>query len=173
MSLRKLAAVSSAIAALVAGPVLAGNASATTIGSQQAAYAQQAHDAGLTNSQAAQLQRKVDAALARQADSRQIGANKLAIPGGTLTLAAPGKFSAAIACSNGHLCIQDGQGSTWDYYYCGYYDFYGIGDGVFNNNQTSGTRARFYNSNGSERWSNVAKATGTASWTPVYHIRPC
>ncbi|MFI0240494.1 hypothetical protein [Streptomyces sp. NPDC016845] len=49
----------------------------------------------------------------------------------------------------------------------------GIGDGEFNNNQTSGTRARFYNSNGTERWSNVAKDTGTASWTPVYHIRPC
>ncbi|MFF8592770.1 hypothetical protein ACF061_15215 [Streptomyces sp. NPDC015220] len=38
---------------------------------------------------------------------------------------------------------------------------------------TSGTVAKFHNSNGSLRWTNTAKDTGTASWTPVYQIRPC
>lgn len=96
----------------------------------------------------------------------------LAVAGRTETrdLASP---DTALACNHGHLCIVDGRGYNYDYYRCGYYDFNGVGDGTFNNNQTSGTRARFYNQNGSERLSNVAKDTGTASWTPVFHIRPC
>ncbi|MGW2897459.1 hypothetical protein ACWDAO_23335 [Streptomyces sp. NPDC001212] len=121
------------------------------------------------------LQQKIDRYLEKHSEARQVGVNKVQIPGGTLTVADPGTtFSAAaISCSSGWLCIQDGYGDRYDYYYCGYYDFWGIGDGVFNNNQTSGTVARFYNQNGSLRWTNTAKATGTASWTPVYHIRPC
>ncbi|WP_327411908.1 hypothetical protein [Streptomyces sp. NBC_01233] len=104
--------------------------------------------------------------------SGQVHGVVLAVAGRTETrdLASP---DTALACNHGHLCIVDGRGYNYDYYRCGYYDFNGVGDGTFNNNQTSGTRARFYNQNGSERLSNVAKDTGTASWTPVFHIRPC
>ncbi|WP_121014428.1 hypothetical protein [Streptomyces sp. 3211.6] len=177
MSPRRILAMMTATAALVAGPVLSAHASA----SPQSAFSEQARAAGLTAAQAAGLQRRADAILASDPRARQISANKLAIAGGELVLKAPGQTETrdlaapgqALACASGHLCIRDGQGSNYDYYYCGYYDFNGIGDGTFNNNQSTGTRARFYNQNGSERWSNVAKDTGTASWTPVYHIRPC
>ncbi|MFD9412385.1 hypothetical protein ACFWBN_36005 [Streptomyces sp. NPDC059989] len=186
MSPRKILTMMTATAALIAGSVLTTQASAAPQSPQSASasastYKQQAIGAGLTGPQATELQRKVDEVLAKDSKARQVSANKLMISGGSLTLAAPGQRQArdlaapdaALACDNGHLCITDGRGSYYDYYYCGYYDFWGIGDGTFNNNQTWGTRARFYNENGSERWSNVAKATGTASWTPVYHIRPC
>ncbi|MET9606299.1 hypothetical protein ABZZ17_14675 [Streptomyces sp. NPDC006512] len=193
MSPRKILAMMTATAALIAGPVLTAHASASTSApdsvtatdtasaSARSVYAAQARGAGLTAPQAARLQQQVDAVLAKDPAARQVSANRLTTAGGTLTLAAPGRPEArdlaapdtALACGNGHLCITDGRGDTYDFYRCGYYDFWGIGDGTFNNNQTPGTRARFYNENGSERWSNVAKDTGTASWTPVYHIRPC
>ncbi|MFK0174049.1 hypothetical protein ACIQU5_35300 [Streptomyces sp. NPDC090306] len=156
-SRRVLATLASA-AILAASPVLAGAATAAS------------GPAGT-----ALLQQQVNGYVAAHPGTHQISANKVAIPGGSVTLAAPGnsEASAALACANGHLCIQDGTGDVYDYYYCGYYSFDGIGDGTFNNNQTSGTTARFYNSNGSLRWYNTAKDTGTASWTPVYYIRPC
>ena len=150
-----LAAVA-AVAALVASPALAGAASASAPAANR-------------------LQQKVDGYLAAHPGTRQISANRIAIPGGSLTFAAPGSDAAspALSCGSGHLCIKDGTGETYDYYYCGYYSFDGVGDGTFNNNQTSGTVAKFYNSDGSLRWTDTAKDTGTASWTPVYYIRPC
>ncbi|MEU2249380.1 hypothetical protein [Streptomyces sp. NPDC019224] len=182
VSFRRSAGLMAAAAALIAGPTLSAHATTTPAApSAQQTYAAQARAAGLTDQQAGQLQRQVDAALAQDPRARQTSANTLAIPGGTVTLPAPGQAETrnlaspgtALACANGHLCITDGRGTNYDYYRCGYYDFNGVGDGTFNNNQTSGTRARFYNSDGSERWSHVAKGTGTASWTPVFHIRPC
>lgn len=181
MSARKTLAITAATAALLAGSVLSAHASTATPTSQQSAYNAQARTAGLTDRQAAQLQRQVDAVLAQDPQARQVSANKLTTAGGSVVLAVPGRTETrdlaapdtALACGNGHLCIVDGRGYNYDYYRCGYYDFDGIGDGTFNNNQTPGTRARFYNDNGSERWSNVAKDTGTANWTPVFHIRPC
>ncbi|WP_256333048.1 hypothetical protein [Streptomyces sp. 2131.1] len=181
VTFRRSAGLLAAAAALIAGPSLSAHAMAPAAPTAQQTYAQQARSAGLTDQQAGQLQRQVDAALARDPEARQTSANTLAVPGGTVTLPAPGQTetrrltspATALACGNGHLCITDGRGVNYDYYRCGYYDFNGIGDGTFNNNQTSGTRARFYNSDGSERWSHVAKGSGTASWTPVFHIRPC
>ncbi|GAA3378384.1 hypothetical protein [Streptomyces racemochromogenes] len=175
MSPRKILATMTATAALMAGPVLTAEASTTT------AFSQQTRAAGLTAAQTAGLQQQVDALLASDPSARQVSANKLSTAGGSVVLRAPGQTETrdlaspdtALACGNGHLCITDGNGNNYDYYRCGYYDFNGVGNGTFNNNQTSGTRARFYNSDGSERWSNVAKDTGTASWTPVFHIRPC
>ncbi|MFE9221252.1 hypothetical protein ACFYN3_33590 [Streptomyces lavendulae] len=181
MSARKTLAIMTATAALIAGPVLSAHASTATPTDQQTAYAAQARTAGLSDRQAGELQRRVDAETARDPQARQISANRLTTAGGTVTVAVPGRAETrdlaspetALACNNGHLCIVDGRGYSYDYYQCGYFSFDGVGNGTFNNNQTSGTRARFYNSDGSERWSNVAKSTGTASWTPVFYIRPC
>lgn len=178
---RRSAGLLAAAAALIAGPALSAHAMTPTAPGGQQPYAAQARAAGLTDQQAGELQRQVDAVRAQEPQARQTSANTLDIPGGTVTLPAPGQSETrglpspgtALACGNGHLCITDGRGVNYDYYRCGYYDFNGVGDGTFNNNQTSGTRARFYNSDGSERWSHVAKGTGTASWTPVFHIRPC
>jgi hypothetical protein len=157
---RKLLTTMIAVAALVAGPVMSGGASAAP------------GSAG----DAARVQQKVDSYLAKHPTWRQVSPNKILMDGGSLTVAASttsGATAALLACGNGHLCIQDGYGTLFDYYYCGYYDFYGAGDGTFNNNQYSGTTARFYNFDGTERWYNTAKDSGTASWTPVWHIRPC
>ncbi|OKJ68643.1 hypothetical protein [Streptomyces sp. CB02460] len=181
VSFRRTAGLMAAAAALIAGPTLSAHAMTPAAPGGQRTYAAQARAAGLTERQAGALQRQVDAVRAQEPRARQTSANTLDIPGGTVTLPAPGQSETrrlaspgtALACGNGHLCITDGRGVNYDYYRCGYYDFNGIGDGTFNNNQTSGTRARFYNSDGSERWSHVAKGTGTASWTPVFHIRPC
>ncbi|MFE7599509.1 hypothetical protein [Streptomyces sp. NPDC057494] len=192
MSARKTLAIMTAAAALIAGPVLSAHATTAPAGQQtayattapavqQSTYGGQTRAAGLSERQTAELQRQVDSFLAEDPQARQISANRLATAGGTVTLAVPGRSETrdlaspetALACGDGHLCITDGRGRNYDFYRCGYYDFDGIGDGTFNNNQTPGTRARFYNSDGSERWSNVAKSTGTASWTPVFHIRPC
>ncbi|WP_426361943.1 hypothetical protein [Streptomyces sp. E-08] len=180
MPARKTLAIMTAAAALIAGPVLSAHATTAPAG-QRAVYAGQARAAGLSEGQTAELRRQVDSFLAQDPQARQISANRIATAGGTVTLAVPGRSETrdlaspetALACGDGHLCITDGRGRNYDFYRCGYYDFDGIGDGTFNNNQTPGTRARFYNSDGSERWSNVAKSTGTASWTPVFHIRPC
>jgi hypothetical protein len=150
-----------ATVALVAGQLFMGSASAAP---------------AMTDAQTAQLQTRVAAYTATHPAAHRISANTLAIPGGTVTLAVPGSTThsdLAISCGSGHLCIRDGYNDYYDYYYCGYYQFTGLGDGVFNNNQTSGTVAKFYNSDGSLRWTNTAKDTGTASWTPVYYIRPC
>ncbi|MYV40510.1 hypothetical protein GT030_16950 [Streptomyces sp. SID1328] len=148
MSVRKVAGVMVAAAALAGSQLLAGSASA-----------------------AGGVQGRIDSYLAAHPGERQLAADKATMPGGTVTFAVPG--TSAISCSAGHLCIQDGNGKRYDYYYCGYYDFYGIGDGYFNNSQSTGTVARFYNENGTERWSSRAPQSGTASWTPVWHIRPC
>ncbi|GAA2819583.1 hypothetical protein [Streptomyces showdoensis] len=179
--LRRSAGLLAAAAALIAGPALSAHAAPPIAPNDQQTYSEQVRAAGLTDRQAAQLRERVAAVVARNPQARQTSANTLAVPGGTVTVPAPGQAeardlaapNAPRACNDGHLCITDGRGVNYDYYRCGYYDFDGIGDGTFNNNQTPGTRARFYNSDGSERWSHVAKGTGTASWTPVYHIRPC
>ncbi|MEU5366553.1 hypothetical protein ABZ354_24275 [Streptomyces sp. NPDC005925] len=180
MSARKVLAMTAAVAALIVGPALSGSASAEPTATQSE-YTRQSLEAGLTGTQAASLQQQVDEYLATHPDARQVSANRLTTEGGSVTLPAPGQSPArdlaspetALACAGGHLCIVDGRGRNYDYYYCGSYGFDGVGDGTFNNNQTTGTVARFYNSDGSLRWSNRAKASGTASWTPVFSIRPC
>ncbi len=172
--------MAAAAAALVVGPALSGSASAEPAAAQSA-YARQARAAGLTGAQAAELQQQVDRYLTTHPDARQVSANRLTTEGGAVTIPAPGESrvrdlaspEAAVACGEGHLCIVDGRGRHYDYYRCGRYSFDGIGDGTFNNNQTTGTVARFYNSDGSLRWSNRAKDTGTASWTPVFFVQPC
>ncbi|MGW6691750.1 hypothetical protein [Streptomyces sp. NPDC054961] len=179
MYVRKLFAVVAATAALLGGISLGGSASAAA---QPSAYGRQARAAGLTGAQAGRLQNEVDAYLADHAGTRQMSANRLATEFGTVTLAAPGQTEArdlaapgvALACGNGHLCITDGRGTAYDYYYCGLYGFGGSGIGSFNNNQTWGTTAWFYNSDGSVRFYHTAKgSSGGVDWTPVYSIRPC
>ncbi|MDH6229024.1 MULTISPECIES: hypothetical protein [Streptomyces] len=160
MKLRQSLVATLTAVLLAAGYLLTGSASASA--GPQAAQ---------------QLQNRVDAYIEKHPEAQQISADTLKIPGGTVTLAAPGtdrtNSPTAISCSNYYLCIQDGYGDRYNYYTCGLYSFSGLGDGVFNNNQSSGTVARFYNSDRSLRWTNTAKDTGTASWTPVYYIRPC
>lgn len=109
------------------------------------------------------------------ASAALVGGMALATTASAAGQSAEGGQSATAAprCAKGHLCIVDGRGKRYDYYKCGTYNFYGIGDGTFNNNQTRGTTARFYARNGKLLWENRAKDTGTASWTKVWKVRPC
>ncbi|MDQ0994531.1 hypothetical protein [Streptomyces sp. V3I7] len=181
MKLWKKTATAVAMVGVIAGLAVTGSGPASAE-AQRAAYTRQALGAGLTRTQADRLQRSVDAYRAGNLDARQVSANKLTIPGGSLTLPAPGQKTArdlaaatsAPSCSSGHLCIVDGRGYRYDYYYCGEaYPFDGIGAGTFNNNQTWFTKAKFLNSNLTTRWTNTAKDTGTADWTPVYYVIAC
>ena len=161
MSPRKAVTLAAAVAALVLGQAATASASAAPATS--------------TASSAPRVQHMLDTYLAQHPEAHRTGTDTLSIPGGTLTVAPQGTKSGtrAISCADKHLCIQDGRGYRYDYYRCGTYSFNGIGDGVFNNNQTPGTVARFYNSDRTLRWTNRAKSTGTASWTPVFYVQPC
>ncbi|MEV7423229.1 hypothetical protein [Streptomyces sp. NPDC091212] len=178
------------IGVFAAGALAAGVPVAPTAGAQAApdevrtTFAAQTYRAGLTPAQAGELQAEVDGYLAREEGSRQISANRIAVPGGELTVAAPGQGFAhdlaspaarsalPAACGYGHLCLYRG-GDVLDFFRCGTYNMPWTGDGTFNNNQTSGTVARFLNSNRTERWSSRAPQTGTATWTQVYYVVPC
>ncbi|MEV7090001.1 hypothetical protein AB0O07_29650 [Streptomyces sp. NPDC093085] len=182
------------VGAVAAGALTAGtlSASATTAPAGAEAvpdqprqsYAAQLDRAGLTPGQGAALQGRVDGYLSRLAGGRQVSANRIEMPGGEITVGAPGQRSARdlalppvsgalpAACRSGHLCLYRGSDSL-DYYRCGTYNLTWTGDGTFNNNQTRGTRARFLNFDKVERWSSAAPETGTATWTPVYYVVPC
>lgn len=163
MSFLKKMALSVAGLGLVAGGVAAS-------GAAQAAPDQSAKGSDTV------LQGKVDRVVRLTPGAKQVAANKVSFPGGMITVNAkdtPVTEAQIQSCGSGHLCLYS-PGGNYDFYYCGYYSTPRLwGDGTFNNNQTWNTRARFYNSNGSERWSHVAKGTGTASWSPVYYVRPC
>ena len=107
-----------AVGALVTSPIAASAASAAPAPDQQAVH----------------LQQKVANYLAKHPDWRQVSPNKMTIPGGTMTVAAPGdqaNVGYPWGCANGHLCIIDGYGNYFDYFYCGFYSFPGAGDGTF------------------------------------------
>ncbi|MFJ2114325.1 hypothetical protein ACIOEX_20940 [Streptomyces sp. NPDC087850] len=179
-----------AVGAVAAG-VLAVGAMAAPAGAQAApeearqTYAAQTLRAGLTADQAGELQGRVDRYLARLEGGEQVSANRIALPGGDLTVAAPGQPSARdlaspaasgrlpAACARGYLCLTRG-GDRMDLYRCGTYSMPWTGDGTFENNQSSGTRARFLNSDRSVRYiTDPAYSQGTVTWTPIYYVVPC
>ncbi|MET7619124.1 hypothetical protein [Streptomyces sp. NPDC005408] len=174
-----------AVVALLAATLvgLTGAASAATAPSDQSVFSAQAEKAGLTSAQAKQLQAKVDSYLAKTGGT-QVSANKISFKGGEVLVGAAGqqrpsdlarpaaKSAADIICYYGELCLT--RGADWmKLYRCGTYTMPWAGDGYFVNNQTTGTVARFLNSNKTERWSSRAYEQGTATWTPVYYVVPC
>ncbi|PVE13074.1 hypothetical protein [Streptomyces scopuliridis] len=178
------------VGVLAAGTLAAGLMTAPTAGAQtprddsRQAFTAQTQRAGLTPAQAGELQDRVDGYLAEEPGSRQVSANRIAIEGGDLVVAAPGQRyardlagpgvsgRAPAACAYGHLCLYK-PGDSRDYYRCGTYSLPWVGDGTFNNNQTRGTTAKFLNSDRSVRWTSRAPQTGTATWTQVYYVVPC
>lgn len=162
------AAIIAAMALTLGLAMMAGTASAATVAHHATTHSRPT----LKGDEAARLQRKAHAYLAAHPGARQA---TIEIPGGQVTVPAPGHKTASplLSCSYGHLCIVDGLGYRYDYYRCGRYSFDGVEDGTFNNNQTPGTVAKFYNLDGSLRWTSTAPHQGTASWTPVYKVSPC
>jgi hypothetical protein len=104
--------------------------------------------------------------------SPQVSANTTLIPRETQTITAPG-VHPNIPCPYEWLCIRDGRGKVYLYTECREVPFDGLGVGQYNNNQTPGTRALFYNQNHTQRWWSVAPGQGTMDWTPIWWVKPC
>ncbi|WEO95770.1 hypothetical protein A6P39_017985 [Streptomyces sp. FXJ1.172] len=120
------------------------------------------------------VQQVADHVLAGHPKPLSSSAGQVRYDGLTLTKAPRGKAAAKdLDCAYGHLCMLV-DGTKFDFYKCQTWTVQNwTGDGPFTNNQTPGTVARFYNQDGSVRWTSTAYEAGTASWDPVYSLRPC
>lgn len=126
--------------------------------SAESAYAAQAGAAGLSARQAAQLQDRVDARLANlEVPAEQVGYNEIRTKDGSasIRLSSPA-VAADSSCSSGYLCLWSGDfwdGDKLSFYKCDFRDLgdYGFNDRLtsYKNNQSSGTRSKFYNWQGS------------------------
>ncbi|WP_051722334.1 hypothetical protein [Streptomyces albus] len=83
-------------------------------------------------------------------------------------------------CSYGRLCTRvwdpvAGKWKVFDLYVCRTYSLsYWNGYGGYVNNQTTGTKAYFYNSSGGVIKTSTALNTSTSyNWTPVWKIKNC
>lgn len=175
MKISKLAATLFATTALLAGSTAAASAAAQP----QPDFRAEALASGLTGAEATKLQQKIDAVLDGQPGGRQVSATKVEYDGLNVTVdprykaAADADSKANLACRYGHLCI-DVRGTNFDFYKCQTWTVSNwYGDGTFENNQTRGTVAKFYNKDGSVRWTSTAYQKGTATWDPIYSLRPC
>ncbi|MGW4064865.1 hypothetical protein ACWEGE_41720 [Amycolatopsis sp. NPDC004747] len=122
------------------------------------------------------LQHRVDEYLASIPGSRQVAANRIAIPGGELTL------GAKRGCSREWLCLwkYDNGFDSVSYFVCGTYPLRNwIGWGGLENNQTTGTVARFENRAQETLFTSTAYEFRDTPrfdgvyWTPVWYVTPC
>lgn len=120
------------------------------------------------------LQQTADQVLAGHPKARHVSADRIEYDGLNVTAAPKGKVTAQdLACGYGHLCMVV-NGTKFDFYKCQTWTVQNwTGNGPFTNNQTPGTVARFYNQDGSVRWTSTAYQAGTATWDPIYSLRPC
>ncbi|MDQ0599498.1 hypothetical protein QF037_003843 [Streptomyces canus] len=163
MNIVKPAALLVAATALLAGSTVAATAATGPTGGY--------HPDG---TRVTSLQQTADEVLGKEQKVLSVSADKIAYDGLDVTKAPKGAFSAQdLACGYGHLCMVV-KGTKFDFYKCQTWTVSNwTGDGPFTNNQTPGTVARFYNKDGSERWSSTAYQAGTATWDPIYSLRPC
>ncbi|MEU6250204.1 hypothetical protein [Glycomyces sp. NPDC047010] len=133
---------------------------------------------GLTADQAAELQKRVDDVLASIPGGTQVSPTEIAYDGLDVTVdpfASESDYSAAaISCPANYFCINSPT-TNYRFYECKTWTLTNwIGTWPYNNNQTTGTVARAYASNGSTVvWSNTAKSSGNAYVTPWWYFRPC
>jgi hypothetical protein len=155
---------------------LVGPAEAATPANPAARFTAQAEAAGLSTAQAHSLQSRVEQYL-RTVGGTQVSANKIDLNGtGELVLAAPGL--AAATCYYGDMCVWSGQNFTGDFlakYICSRFYIPWTSTGSWRNNQTTGTRARFYDGNGSLWYTTPGAPVYDTSyyWGWVYSIIPC
>ncbi|KPI04332.1 hypothetical protein OK074_4649 [Actinobacteria bacterium OK074] len=157
MHIARPAALLLAATALLAGSTAAATAAATPDGTRVTSL-QQAADQVLTGNQ----------------KPLKVTSDKVSYDGLNVTAAPTGKVTAQdLACGYGHLCMVV-NGTKFDFYKCQTWTVSNwTGNGPFTNNQTPGTVARFYNQDGSVRWTSTAYQAGTATWDPIYSLRPC
>ncbi|MEV5362743.1 hypothetical protein AB0L12_08190 [Streptomyces cellulosae] len=120
------------------------------------------------------LQQTAERVLGDDAKPVRVTADAVRYDGLTVTEAPKGKANTkALSCGYGHLCMIV-NGTKFDFYKCQTWELSNwTGDGPFTNNQTPGTVARFYNKDGSVRWTSTAYESGTATWDPIWSLRPC
>ncbi|MFI9585630.1 peptidase inhibitor family I36 protein [Streptomyces sp. NPDC052236] len=194
MALRKLTtswfAVMALIAAAVIGLTGTASASAATTGTDQD-FAAQARQAGLTGTQAKELQTRVTGYLT-SVGGKQVSANKIALAGkGEIVVAVPGERHARdltstaakpgtkAACPYENFCMWTGTnftGTQFNLWKCQTYDLANWNDpGSWSNNQTPGTRARFLDRNYNTIYTTppAYANSGYYDWAPVWHVVPC
>ncbi|MDN3271004.1 hypothetical protein [Streptomyces sp. MA15] len=120
------------------------------------------------------LRKAAERVVGTDAKPREVTADAVRYDGLTVTAAPRGEASTkALSCGYGHLCMVV-NGTKFDFYTCRTWKLSNwTGDGPFTNNQTPGTVARFYNKDGSVRWTSTAYESGTATWDPIWYLRPC
>ncbi|CAL9483824.1 hypothetical protein [Streptomyces sp. enrichment culture] len=119
------------------------------------------------------LQQKADQVLADAPQPLRVTADAVEYRGLTVTEAPATKGAQDLACGYGHLCMVV-NGTKFDFYKCQTWNLTNwTGDGPFTNNQTPGTVAKFFNRDGSVRWTSTAYEAGTATWDPIWSLRPC
>jgi hypothetical protein len=83
----------------------------------------------------------------------------------------------AHGCPYYYFCAFSGRnftGTKIQMYYCQFYTMPFSGTGSWVNNQTPGTRAKFYDAYYNLKATTAgAYSTGTYNWTPIYHVKPC
>ncbi|MEU3900442.1 MULTISPECIES: hypothetical protein [unclassified Streptomyces] len=119
------------------------------------------------------LQQAADEVLADNPKPLHVTADAVKYEGLTVTEAPRTKGAQDLACGYGHLCMIV-KGTKFDFYKCQTWNLTNwTGDGPFTNNQTPGTVAKFFNKDGSVRWTSTAYQAGTATWDPIWSLRPC
>ncbi|MFD9357253.1 hypothetical protein [Streptomyces sp. NPDC060031] len=180
-----LTALVMALLALMAAPGAAGAADGA-----RADFAVQAASAGLNATQARSLQKRVDGYLA-STKGTQIGANKIALPGGELLLALPGEQkardldAAAVpgdtveGCRYSYVCAykyEDFTGDRFDMFTCNHlFRITWNTTGSWINNQRSTLYATFYDRNTVPQWSSPGGLSydAAADWRWVWYVSPC
>lgn len=180
-------------AALVAVIALAFSASPALAGTMHTAtpYAAQARRAGLTTPQAAALQKKVDGYLTHLG-GKQVAPNVIDLGGkGSVFVALPGEAHPR-DLANGALYDPCAGGGADPYYFCAYsgidwtgtsiamytcksYTIPYAGNGSWDNNQSTGTKARMYNPSGTLIYTTLGARSydDVGNWTPVHTVRNC
>ncbi|MEU8970958.1 hypothetical protein AB0D11_17025 [Streptomyces monashensis] len=145
-------------------------ATALVAGSTVAAVADSTPDGTRVTS----VQQVADHVLAGHPKVLSSSAGQVRYDGLTVTKAPQGKLAAKdLNCAYGHLCMTV-NGTNFDFYKCQTWTVSNwTGNGPFINNQTPGTVAKFFNQDGSVRWTSTAYESGTATWDPIYSLRPC
>jgi hypothetical protein len=182
-----------ALTAVAAAAVLFGTATpASAAPATGTPFARQAAAAHLSPAQTRAVQAKVDGYLAK-VGGRQVALNEIAFDGGRLRVTLPGEAQprdfatgtgqrTANPCSsvsyNGWFCAYSGTYYTGDqlnWYSCTSYIMPWSTTGSWKNNQSSGTRARFYSSTGALYYTTPGAYSSNVSygWRPIYTVRPC
>nr|WP_203634009.1 hypothetical protein [Streptomyces sp. SID10815] len=120
------------------------------------------------------VQQRAEQVLAGHPKVLHASADAVRYDGLTVTAGPTGKAALKdLSCAYGHLCMLV-NGQKFDFYKCQTWNLNNwTGNGPFTNNQTPGTVAKFFNKDGSVRWTSTAYQAGTATWDPIWSLRPC